>query len=113
MCVLRTCKLTSHSFSFISVNYHFVYQAFLKDFVFSPSEAELTAQTSLCLDWEQGEKERVPFLLSINEPQLSPYWRPKDPSRGLSPQTLKLPWVAWLPVTSPGDNIIVAMSEGE
>lgn len=82
MCVLRTYKLTSHSFSFISVNYHLAYQARLEisspDFVFSPCEAEHTGQTSLCIDWQQDEKERMPFLLSTNEPQLFPYLGPKQ-----------------------------------
>lgn len=73
VCCLCPYKLTCHSFSLISVNYIFVHQAFLKDFVISLSEAEHSEQTSLCIDWQQNEKQRVPFLLSINEPQLSPY----------------------------------------
>lgn len=41
------------------------------------------------------------------------YLPASDPSRYLLPKTLKLLWVAWLPVTSRGDNKIVAMSESE
>lgn len=84
MCVLCTCKLTSHSFSLISVNYHFAYQAWLEisspDFVFPPAESEHAGQIPLCVDWQQDKKERVPFLLGVSELQLSPYLGPKQRS---------------------------------